>query len=43
MTAGLRDDRNTGAPTKSGSADADAVMAACTEQTTAEGQGGRSG
>ena len=43
VTAGLRDDRNTGAPTKSGSADADAVMSACTEQTTADGQGGRSG
>lgn len=43
VTAGLRDDRNTGAPTKSGSADADAVVFACTDQTTAEGQGGRSG
>jgi len=43
VTAGLRDDRHTGAPTKSGSADADAVMSACTDQTTAEGQGGRSG
>ncbi len=43
VTAGLRDDRYTGAPTKAGSADADAVMAACTDQTTAEGEGGRSG
>ena len=43
VTAGLRDDRHMGAPTKSGSADADAVMSACTDQTTAEGQGGRSG
>ncbi|MCY3545275.1 MAG: hypothetical protein OXH49_00195 [Gemmatimonadetes bacterium] len=43
MTAGLRDDRNTGAPTKSGSADANAVVAACTDQTTADGEGGRSG
>ncbi len=43
VTAGLRDDRYTGAPTKTGSADADAVMAACTDQTIAEGQGGRSG
>lgn len=43
VTAGLRDDRYTGQPTKAASADADAIMAACTDQTTAEGEGGRSG
>ena len=33
VTAAIRTDSRTGAPTKRGSADADSIMATCTEQT----------